>query len=127
MPGNGIKSVMDNNTQTQGIAVEYSQEEIDPQERFARLEEIVEYIGEAVIAATDTVEHLAQRVDSLAVLIQDQSEQVQQQGYQVFALSDAIETLVQSQSDSQSQIEQLTEALHNFVVAVKSANSNKYS
>lgn len=127
MPGNGIKSVMDNNTQTQGIAVEYSQEEIDPQERFARLEEIVEYIGEAVIAATDTVEHLAQRVDSLAVLIQDQSEQVQQQGYQVFALSDAIETLVQSQSDSQSQIEQLTEALHNFVVAVKSANSNKSS
>lgn len=127
MPGNGTKSVMDNNTQTQGIAVEYSQEEIDPQERFARLEEIVEYIGEAVIAATDTVEHLAQRVDSLAVLIQDQSEQVQQQGYQVFALSDAIETLVQSQSDSQSQIEQLTEALHNFVVAVKSANSNKSS
>ena len=118
---------MDNNTQTQGIAVEYSQEEIDPQERLARLEEIVEYIGEAVIAATDTVEHLAQRVDSLAVLIQDQSEQVQQQGYQVFALSDAIETLVQSQSDSQSQIEQLTEALHNFVVAVKSANSNKSS
>ena len=127
MPGNGTKSVMDNNTQTQGIAVEYSQEEIDPQERLARLEEIVEYIGEAVIAATDTVEHLAQRVDSLAVLIQDQSEQVQQQGYQVFALSDAIETLVQSQSDSQSQIEQLTEALHNFVVAVKSANSNKSS
>ena len=127
MPGNGIKSVMDNNTQTEGIAVEYSQEEIDPQERFARLEEIVEYIGEAVIAATDTVEHLAQRVDSLAVLIQDQAEQVQQQGYQVFALSDAIETLVQSQSDSQSQIEQLTEALHNFVVAVKSANSNKSS
>lgn len=127
MPGNGIKSVMDNNTQTEGIAVEYSQEEIDPQERFARLEEIVEYIGEAVIAATDTVEHLAQRVDSLAVLIQDQAEQVQQQGYQVFALSDAIETLVQSQSDSQSQIEQLTEALHSFVVAVKSANSNKSS
>jgi len=116
---------MDNNTESNGIAIEYSQEEIDPQERLARLEEIVEYIGEAVLAATDTVENLSERIDNLVEIVREQSEQVQQQGYQVFALSDAIETLVQSQSDSQSQIEQLTEALHSFVIAVNSANSSK--
>lgn len=127
MPGNGTKNVMDNNNQTNGIALEYSRAELDPQERFARLEEIIEYMGEAVIATTETVENLTQRVDNLALLLQDQAEQVQQQGYQVFALSDAIETLVQSQSDSQSQIEQLTEALHSFVLAIKSVNSNKSS
>ncbi len=126
MPGDGTKSVMDNNDRTNdnGIAVEYAREEIDPQERFARLEEIVEYMGEAVIATTETVEHLAQKVDNLAVLLEDKAEQVQQQGYQVFALGDAIETLVQSQSESQSQIEQLTEALHNFVIAIKSVNKS---
>ncbi len=127
MPGNGIKNVMDNNNPSNSLALEYSRSTIDPEERFARLEEIVEYMGEAIIATTDTVENLAHRVDNLALLLEEQAEQVQQQGYQVFALNDAIETLVQSQSDSQAQIEQLTEALHSFVIAVNSVNSHKSS
>ncbi|MDJ0726209.1 MAG: hypothetical protein QNJ38_13935 [Prochloraceae cyanobacterium] len=118
---------MDNNNPSNSLALEYSRSTIDPEERFARLEEIVEYMGEAIIATTDTVENLAHRVDNLALLLEEQAEQVQQQGYQVFALNDAIETLVQSQSDSQAQIEQLTEALHSFVIAVNSANSHKSS
>ncbi|MGK7914176.1 MAG: hypothetical protein AB4038_01300 [Prochloraceae cyanobacterium] len=93
--------------------------------RFSRLEAIVEQIGEAVIATTETVERLGERVDALAIQVQHQANQVQQQGYQVFALSDALETLVENQSDSKSQLNELTEALHNFIIAIKTANQNK--
>lgn len=76
-----------------------------------RLEEIVGQIGEAVIATTETVERLATRVDSLA-------HQVQQQGYQIFALSDSVQTLAENQDNALAHMAQLTDALRRLVAAI---------
>jgi ABC-type transporter Mla subunit MlaD len=82
---------------------------VDVQSR--RLEEIVEQMGEAVIATTETVDRLAARVDSLA-------NQVQQQGYQIFALSDSVQTLAENQDNALEQLAQLTDALRRLVAAI---------
>lgn len=77
-----------------------------------RLETIVEQIGEAVLATTETIERLSNRVDALTT-------QVQQQGYQIFALSDAIQTLAENQDNSLEQLAQLTEALQSLVARLE--------
>lgn len=77
-----------------------------------QLEILVEKIGEAVIVTTETVERLAEKVEALAIELQNQS---QQQSYQIFALTEALQTLVESQSSSQEQLAQLTETLQVFV------------
>lgn len=84
----------------------------------SRLTSIVAQIGEAVIATTETVEKLAQKVDAIAVQLQTQSYHVQQQSYQIFALSDALQTLVDNQAESKKQVAQLIEALQDFVVTL---------
>lgn len=58
-----------------------------------RLESIVEQIGEAVLATTETIERLADRVDHLSIQVEEQGKQVQQQGYQILALCDAVQTV----------------------------------
>ncbi len=73
---------------------------------------IVQQIGEAVLASTDTVDSLAQRVDALA-------HQVQQQGYQIFALSDAVQTLAESQDESLKRLDKLTHILERLVIAIE--------
>ena len=87
--------------------------------RFRRLESVVEQIGLAVIATTETVESLATQVDTLAVQLQHQGHQVQQQSYQIFALSDALQTVTNSQAESGRQITQLTEALQHLTVVIQ--------
>lgn len=94
-------------------------------ERISRLELIVEQVGEATISTAQTVERLAERIDALAIQVQHQSHQVQQQGYQIFALCDALETLAETQSDSKSQLKELTEVLQQFVNTLKATDSNK--
>jgi ABC-type transporter Mla subunit MlaD len=81
----------------------------------SRLETIVEQIGEAVLATTETIERLSDRVDAL-------TNQVQQQGYQIFALSDAIQTLAENQESSLAQITQLTEVLKRMVNRMEASN-----
>jgi ABC-type transporter Mla subunit MlaD len=81
----------------------------------SRLEPIVEQIGEAVLATTETIERLSERVDAL-------TSQVQQQGYQIFALSDAIQTLAENQENSLAQITQLTEVLKRMVARMEANN-----
>ncbi|MDJ0713403.1 MAG: hypothetical protein QNJ54_04175 [Prochloraceae cyanobacterium] len=126
MPEDNIKNVTNkNNEQMELEANPIAGATADNQNerlRYDRLEEIVEQMGEAVIATTQTVERLAERIDTLAIVVQDQTDRLQQQGYQVFALSEALEALVENQSDSKSQIKELTEALRSFVIAVKTAN-----
>ena len=120
-----IKNVTNNNPEQMELEANPIAGAADNQNerlRYDRLEEIVEQMGEAVIAATQTVERLAERIDTLAIVVQDQTDRLQQQGYQVFALSEALEALVENQSDSKSQIKELTEALRSFVIAVKTAN-----
>ena len=79
------------------------------------LELIVQQIGEAVLATIDTVDRLSQRMDTL-------TNQVQQQGYQLFALSDAVQTLTEAQQESLTRLDRLTEALEHLVSAVDPAD-----
>ncbi len=77
-----------------------------------QLESIVFQIGEAVLATTETMDRLSDRVDSLA-------NQVQQQGYQIFALSDAVQTLAEVQEESLKRLDRLTIALERLVDAIE--------
>ncbi len=76
------------------------------------LAQIVQQIGEAILASTDTVDTLAERVDALA-------NQVQQQGYQIFALSDAVQTLAETQVESLKRMDRLTDVLERLVIAIE--------
>ncbi len=73
---------------------------------------LVQQIGEAVLASTDTVDRLSERMDSLA-------NQVQQQGYQIFALSDAVQTLAEVQEESLKRLDRLTDVLERLVIAIE--------
>lgn len=78
----------------------------------SQLESIIVQIGEAVLATTETMDRLSDRVDSLA-------NQVQQQGYQIFALSDAVQTLAEVQEESLKRLDRLTIALERLVDAIE--------
>ena len=80
-----------------------------------RIEAIVQQIGEAVLATTETVDRLASRVDAIA-------QQVQQQGYQIFALSDAVQTLAENHDSALERLGQLTDALKGLVSAIEDTN-----
>jgi len=75
------------------------------------LELIVQQIGEAVLVTTETVDRLSQNIEALAT-------HVQQQGYQVLALSDAVQTLTEAQHESLKRLDRLTETLDRLVNAV---------
>lgn len=77
-----------------------------------QLEPIVQNVGEAVLATTETVERLAERIDALV-------NQVQQQGYQIFALSDALETLTEAHQQSIQRLDRLTDVLQQLVDAIE--------
>ncbi|AFY47409.1 hypothetical protein Nos7524_1533 [Nostoc sp. PCC 7524] len=79
--------------------------------KISRLESIVEQIGEAVLSTTETIERLADRLDNLSCQVEAQGKQLQQQGYQIFALCDAIQSLAESQDDSLQRLTQLTQTL----------------
>jgi FtsZ-binding cell division protein ZapB len=81
-------------------------------DQYDRLEWVVQQMGETVLAATITIEHLAERLDHL-------STEVQQQGYEIFALSDAVQTLTQNQDDSLLRLAQLTETLQGIVSSLE--------
>jgi ABC-type transporter Mla subunit MlaD len=85
--------------------------------QLSRLESIVQQIGEAVLATTETVDRLANRVDALA-------DQVQQQGYQIFALSDAVQTLAENQDGALERLAQLTEALQRLVTTIEETDES---
>lgn len=81
------------------------------------LETIIGQVAEAVIATSETVENLAEKVDVLTKQVQTQG---QQQSYQIFALSEALQTLAASQMDSKQQMAELTEILQDFVKIIQS-------
>lgn len=72
---------------------------------------IVQQVGEAVLASTEMVDRLSERLDSLA-------NQVQQQGYQIFALSDSVQTLAQVQEESLKRLDRLTIALERLISVI---------
>ncbi len=84
-----------------------------------RLESIVEQIGEAVLATTETIERLSDRVDNLSVQVEAQGKQVEQQGYQILALCDAVQTLAESQDTSMQRLTQLTQTLNRLMIVLE--------
>lgn len=77
-----------------------------------QIESVVLQIGEAVLATTEAVDRLAAQVDTLAA-------QVQQQGYQIFALSDAVQTLAENHDSALERLGKLTDALQSLIAAVE--------
>lgn len=77
-----------------------------------RLEAAVGQIAETVLAAADAIEQLADRLDELSI-------QVQQQGYEIFALSDAMQTLAANQDDTLTRLAELTETLQQMNASLK--------
>ena len=61
-------------------------------ENSQKIENILERMGETVIATTETVETLAAKMENLVEQVQEQEQQIQQQGYQIFALSESIQS-----------------------------------
>lgn len=84
------------------------QEKVETKE----LATLVQHIGEAVLATTETVEKLSNHVDGL-------SKQVQQQGYQIFALSDAVQTLAENHDAAIARMDQVVEVLQRLVNALE--------
>lgn len=80
-----------------------------------QLESVVLQIGEAVLTTTETVERLASQVDALTA-------QVQQQGYQIFALSDAVQTLAENHDGALERLGQLTDVLQRLIAAVEESD-----
>jgi len=80
-----------------------------------RLEAAVGQIAETVLAAADAIEQLADRLDELSI-------QVQQQGYEIFALSDAMQTLAATQDDTLTRLAELTETLQQMNASLKATN-----
>lgn len=76
------------------------------------LEALVREIGEAVLATAETVDQLTGHMDAL-------SKQVQQQGYQIFALSDTVQTLAENQDATLERLAQLTDTLQRLVAAIE--------
>ncbi|HEY9619845.1 MAG TPA: hypothetical protein V6C78_05725 [Crinalium sp.] len=83
----------------------------------SQLEAIIQQIGEAVLATTETVDRLSQQVDVLA-------KQVQQQGYQIFALSDAVQTLAENQDSALERLDKLTGVLQSLVAAIEETDES---
>jgi hypothetical protein len=92
-------------------------------DRLTRLENIVEKTAHTVIASSETVEKLAKRVDALAIQIQHQNHQVKQQGLSIFALTDAVQNLVELQTQSNIQLQQTTKVLRHLIVALNNSLS----
>lgn len=81
------------------------------------LESIVQQVGEAVLTTTETVEQLSGNIDVLA-------KQVQQQGYQIFALSDAVQTIAENQDATLERLGQLTATLQRLVAAIEDGDTS---
>jgi len=73
---------------------------------------LVEQIGEAMLVTTETVEKLSNHLDGL-------SKQVQQQGYQIFALSDAVQTLAENHDAAIARMDQMVATLQGLVKALE--------
>lgn len=84
-----------------------------------RLESIVEQIGEAVLATTETIDRLGDRVNNIGIQVEEQGRQIQQQGYQILALCDAVQTLAETQDDSLQKLSQLTQTLDRLMTMIQ--------
>jgi len=92
---------------------------IEQFDRLDRLEDIVEQMAHAVLATTEVVERLGERMDFLSTQVQQQGQQFQQQGYQVYAITDAVQTLTENQADSAKQLNELMITISHLAKALE--------
>jgi CCR4-NOT transcriptional regulation complex NOT5 subunit len=74
------------------------------------LEAVVVQIGDAVLASTDTVNCVAERMDELV-------QQVQQQGYQIFALTEELQNLTTLHTTTLDRLDAIATRLENAGLA----------
>ena len=91
-------------------------------DKIEQLTNIAKHIGEAIIATTNTVEKLAEKINDISEKVERQEHQIQQQGYQIFALTESVQTLVDSQSESKEQLTRLTNIIRTLATNTTSSN-----
>lgn len=94
------------NSATQKSAIEF---------RIERLELICEHMGEAVIATSETVEHLSSKIDHLLERMEQGTDRTSEQGNQILALSESLQTLVEINSQSIMGVDQLTSTVQDLL------------
>jgi outer membrane murein-binding lipoprotein Lpp len=76
-------------------------------------------MAHAVLATTEVVECLGERMDFLSTQVQQQGQQFQQQGYQVYAITDAVQALTENQADSAKQLNELMITISHLAKALE--------
>jgi len=92
---------------------------LDKPDRLDRVEAIVEQMAHAVLATTEVVERMGERIDFLSLQVQQQGQQFQQQGYQVYTITDAVQTLIENQADSAKQLNDLMITISHLAKALE--------
>ena len=87
------------------------------EKRFHHLETALKHMGGTVIATTEVVERMAERMDALAA-------QVQQQNQQIETLNRAVQSIKTSQQQSRADLNQLKRILKNLFKANKKNNQD---
>jgi methyl-accepting chemotaxis protein len=81
--------------------------------------QIIGDIGDTVLATTQVAEDIAIKLSSLTQQVQQQQVQIQQQGQQILALSQAIELIAQNHDDSSQQLTQLIAQLQSLTAIME--------
>jgi chromosome segregation ATPase len=85
----------------------------------AQLNQTIQDIGETVLATTQVAEDIAVKLSSLTQQVQLQQGQIQAQGQQILALSQAIELIAQNHDDSSQQLTQLLAQLQSLTMIME--------
>lgn len=83
--------------------------------RIERLELICEHMGEAVISASETVEHLAVKIEVILQRMEQETARTSQQKTQIFALSESLKTLVEINTKSTIEVQKLTSTIKDLL------------
>lgn len=83
--------------------------------RIERLELICEHMGEAVISALIAVENLAVKIETIMQQIKQEAAKTSQQRYQILALSESLQTLVEINTESTLEVQKLTAAIKDLL------------
>lgn len=83
--------------------------------RIERLELICEHMGEAVISASETVENLAVKIETIVECLEQESAQTSQQRDRILALGELLQTLVEINTESTIGVKKLTSTIKDLL------------
>lgn len=92
---------------------------IEPLNASERFNQVIYDIGETVLATAQVAEDIAIKLSSLTQQVQQQQGQIQVQGQQILALSQAIELIAQNHDDSSQQLTQLLAQLQSLTMIME--------